>query len=208
RCCCVVATACGRSSFPKPALTASGVAHTLSLCVHACKSTSVTLPEPEQGSNSCSMSTNAGLAVGLGLGAVLLTLDSGAFHLRWEFTGLRGAAEGIVLCIAAGVTVLALGWLYRLLFCPLELLRTPEEVGYIAEDGRTKARAANEVRRRREAGDLPPVYPNGWYRVLDSHMLARGEVKNIYILGMGQLLRLELHFLSWKLIMTRNILIL
>ncbi|MEQ2198856.1 hypothetical protein XENOCAPTIV_019611 [Xenoophorus captivus] len=137
------------------------------------------------------MSTNARLAVGLGLGAVLLTLDSGAFHLRWEFTGLRGAAEGIVLCIAAGVTVLALGWLYRLLFCPLELLRTPEEVGYIAEDGRTKARAANEMRRRREAGDLPPVYPNGWYRVLDSHMLARGEVKNIYILGMGQLLILE-----------------
>ncbi|XP_038124189.1 cholesterol 7-desaturase nvd [Cyprinodon tularosa] len=129
------------------------------------------------------MSTNAALAVGLGLGAVLLTLDPGAFHLEWEFPWLRGAAERIALCIAAGATVLALGWLYRLLFCPLELLRTPDEVGYIAEDGRTKAQAANEARSRRRVGELPPVYPNGWYRVLDSHMLARGEVKNVYILG-------------------------
>lgn len=130
------------------------------------------------------MSINAALAVGLGLGAVLLTLDSGVFHPKWEFSGLRGAAERIVLCIAAGVVVLALSWLYRLLFCPLELLRTLDEVGYIVEDGRTKAGAANEVRRRRKVGELPPVYPNGWYRVLDSHMLARGEVKNVFILGM------------------------
>uniref|UniRef100_A0A3Q2QRF3 Zgc:92275 n=1 Tax=Fundulus heteroclitus TaxID=8078 RepID=A0A3Q2QRF3_FUNHE len=130
------------------------------------------------------MSTYAALSVGLGLGAVLLTLDSGVFHLRWEFPALRGAAERIALCVTAGVTVLALGWLYRLLFSPLELLRTPDEVGYIAEDGRAMARAANEARRRRKVGELPPVYPNGWYRVLDSHMLARGEVKNVYILGM------------------------
>ena len=73
--------------------------------------------------------------------------------------------------------------IYRLLYSPLVLLRTPDDVGYIAEDGRSKARAANEVRRRRKIGDLPPVYPNGWYRVLDSHMLERGEVKNVSVLG-------------------------
>ncbi|CAN9504827.1 unnamed protein product [Ophioblennius macclurei] len=74
-------------------------------------------------------------------------------------------------------------WLYWLLLCPLELLRLPDDVGYSAGGGRSRAQAANEARRRRKVGELPPVYPNGWYRVLDSHMLHRGEVKNISILG-------------------------
>lgn len=93
------------------------------------------------------------------------------------------AAQRLVLCAAAGLSLLAAGWLYRLLFGPLELLRTPDNVGYIAEAGRSKARAANVVRQRRKVGDLPPVYPNGWYRVLDSRSLRRGEVKNVFVLG-------------------------
>ncbi|KAG5272824.1 hypothetical protein AALO_G00169690 [Alosa alosa] len=101
----------------------------------------------------------------------------------WRRTGLAGAPARAATCILAGVLLLTLGWLYRLLFAPLELLRTPDEVGYIAEDGRSRAQAANEVRRRRKTGELPPVYPNGWYRVLDSHMLERGDVKNVTVLG-------------------------
>lgn len=88
-----------------------------------------------------------------------------------------------IVCIIAGVSLLGAGWLYRLLFSPLELLRAPDDVGYIAADGLSKAQAANDVRRRRKTGDLPPVYPNGWYRVLDSHLLERGEVKQVSILG-------------------------
>lgn len=101
----------------------------------------------------------------------------------WRRTGLAGAPARAATCILAGVLLLTLGWLYRLLFAPLELLRAPDEVGYIAEDGRSRAQAANEVRRRRKTGELPPVYPNGWYRVLDSHMLERGDVKNVTVLG-------------------------
>ncbi|KAM6902304.1 cholesterol 7-desaturase nvd [Xenentodon cancila] len=96
---------------------------------------------------------------------------------------LLGVTERAVVIIVAAVTLLVLSWLYRLLFCPLVLLRTPDDVGYIVEDGRTKAQAANQVRRRKKVGELPPVYPNGWYRVLDSHMLKNGEVKNVSVLG-------------------------
>ncbi|XP_024236299.1 cholesterol 7-desaturase nvd isoform X1 [Oncorhynchus tshawytscha] len=113
-------------------------------------------------------------------------LDSilgGGYPELWRKAGLVGAPARAVACIFAGVSLLAMGWLYRLLFAPLELLRTPDEVGYIAEDGRSRAQAANEVRRRRKTGELPPVYPNGWYRVLDSHMLERGDVKNVTVLG-------------------------
>lgn len=94
----------------------------------------------------------------------------------WSWSGAAG------LVLAALCAPLA-ARLYRLLFRPLELLRSPDDVGYIAEDGRSKAQAANEVRRRRKTGELPPIYPNGWYRVLDSHLLARGEVKSVSILG-------------------------
>ncbi|XP_070408666.1 cholesterol 7-desaturase nvd [Nothobranchius furzeri] len=97
--------------------------------------------------------------------------------------GLRAVAQRAMLCVVVGVSLLVAGWLYRLLFCPLELVRPLHDVGYVAEDGRSKARAANEMRRRRRVGDVPPVYPNGWYRVLHSPMLHRGEVKSVSFLG-------------------------
>lgn len=125
----------------------------------------------------------------LGVGAVLI-LQGGdsagiGYHLVWRETGLLGAPARAVVCIIAGFSLLAVVWLHRLLFRPLELLKVLEDVGYIAEDGRSRARAANEVRRRRKIGELPPVYPNGWYRALDSHMLERGEVRSVTVLGMG-----------------------
>ncbi|XP_076845007.1 cholesterol 7-desaturase nvd isoform X2 [Brachyhypopomus gauderio] len=107
----------------------------------------------------------------------------GVYPEIWRKTGLAGAPARAATCIFAGVVLLAMGWLYRLLFAPLELLRSPDDVGYIAEDGRCRAQAANEVRRRRKTGELPPVYPNGWYRVLDSHMLEREDVRSVTILG-------------------------
>lgn len=108
----------------------------------------------------------------------------GGLHAADLVTGLLGAADRVGVCIITGVSLLALGWLYRLLLCPLELLRAPDDVGYIAEEGRSKAQAANDVRRRRKTGELPPVYPNGWYRLLDSHMLERGQVRDVSVVGM------------------------
>ncbi|XP_047425101.1 cholesterol 7-desaturase nvd isoform X2 [Mugil cephalus] len=134
-------------------------------------------------------SVKAAAVTGLGIGAILMIqvgdlLDSASSgNPIWSETERHGAPARAVLCIIAGVSILALARLYRLLFCPLEIFRSPDDVGYVVEDGRTRAQAANEVRRRRKIGELPPVYPNGWYRVLDSHMLQRGEVKNVTVLG-------------------------
>lgn len=133
----------------------------------------------------------AGVALGVGT-CTLVALqgraqDSGDPHLLWKDAAPEDPAW-LLICILAGLSVIATHWLYKLLFCPLELLRAPEDVGYITEDGRSRAQAANLVRRRRKIGELPPVYPNGWYRVLDSHLLGRGEVKNVSVLGMLLLL--------------------
>lgn len=127
-------------------------------------------------------------AVALGVGTCTLvalqghTQSSAGRHLAWK-EAVPGVPTWTLVCTLAGLTVVAMRWLYKLLFCPLELLRAPEDVGYIAEDGRSKAQAANQVRRRKKTGELPPVYPNGWYRVLDSHLLQRGEVKTASVLG-------------------------
>ncbi|XP_058473619.1 cholesterol 7-desaturase nvd [Solea solea] len=102
----------------------------------------------------------------------------------WTEAVLPGCPVRAVLCVTAAVSVLlGLLWLYRLIFCPLLLRRSLDEVGYVTDKRRSRAQVANEVRRRRKTGDLPPVYPNGWYRILDSSMLERGDVKDVTVLG-------------------------
>ncbi|XP_066436107.1 cholesterol 7-desaturase nvd-like [Eleutherodactylus coqui] len=98
---------------------------------------------------------------------------------------------GLLLPLAAGLLggrllllLLPLAcWGWWALNRPLELLRGPDEVGYIQERGRSRAQTANMVRRRRRTGELPPVYPNGWYHVLDSALLRPGALRNVSLCG-------------------------
>ncbi|XP_078405784.1 cholesterol 7-desaturase nvd isoform X1 [Cetorhinus maximus] len=96
---------------------------------------------------------------------------------------LRLLPGNLELALGLVVLLLSLLFLHRLLFAPLQLLRASHRVGYIPEPGTSKRQAAIEVRRRRKRGELPPVYPNGWYRLLDSQQLREGQVKNITIFG-------------------------
>jgi cholesterol 7-dehydrogenase len=41
----------------------------------------------------------------------------------------------------------------------------------------------NEVRRRRKAGDLPPVYPNGWFSLIRTEELAVSASTSVNALG-------------------------
>ncbi|XP_072344231.1 cholesterol 7-desaturase nvd isoform X2 [Scyliorhinus torazame] len=112
-----------------------------------------------------------------------MELEAGSCWLPAAGLGLLAAGFFLLpagLELALGLLLLTL-CLQRLLAAPLLILRAPHQVGYIPEPGISKRRAANEVRRRRKKGELPPVYPNGWYRVLDSQQLQPGQVKNITI---------------------------
>ncbi|KAM3599705.1 uncharacterized protein V6R79_010236 [Siganus canaliculatus] len=125
-------------------------------------------------------------AIVLGVGATVVLqgdpMDLSGSASWWE-SGVQGVPARLLLCVIGGLALLAISCLYKLLFSPLEVLRGIDDVGYVADDGRSKAQAANDARRRRKVGELPPVYPNGWYRVLDSHLLERGEVKGVTVLG-------------------------
>ena len=60
--------------------------------------------------------------------------------------------------------------------------QTERDVGYVAP-GKSKKDIANMIRRRRKVGDIPPPYPNGWYEVMMSDALPRGESRAVSMLG-------------------------
>ena len=48
----------------------------------------------------------------------------------------------------------------------------------------SKKDVANKVRRRRKIGDIPPVYPNGWFEIICSDELRVGDVKAVSMIGL------------------------
>ena len=87
--------------------------------------------------------------------------------------------------LVLGAAVVFLYYFYKLLFVPINRVQRLEDNGYaLMSDGkRPKKEIANEVRRRREVGELPPVYPNGWFSLVESFNLKSGKVKHISALG-------------------------
>lgn len=57
-----------------------------------------------------------------------------------------------------------------------------------------------EYRKRRFIGDVPPVYPNGWFAVLDSDQLKAGQLKYVSALGKYNwyLEQFESEYFQWK----------
>lgn len=74
--------------------------------------------------------------------------------------------------------------LIQLLFLPLHVERKPGDMGYIMDDGRSKMEIANEMMKRRRPGNLPPVYPNGWFSVGRSIDLKKGDIWYKSMLGL------------------------
>ncbi|KAG8141882.1 hypothetical protein E2320_006542 [Naja naja] len=83
----------------------------------------------------------------------------------------------LLLAAAAGGCV---AWLA---LRPKRLIRSLDQVGYLTEPGWTSAQSAGRMRQNRRSGQLLPSYPNGWFRLLGSAELARGEVRNVAALG-------------------------
>lgn len=73
--------------------------------------------------------------------------------------------------------------LFRFLFTPVSLIRHLGDVGYINIRGETKKGAARICEKNKKPGDLPPVYPNGWFHLCFSKDVARGTVKYVQQLG-------------------------
>ncbi|KAK6194771.1 hypothetical protein SNE40_000333 [Patella caerulea] len=75
--------------------------------------------------------------------------------------------------------------IYIVFFTPLNRIRKLCDVGYLTEGDLSKKEIANNVMKRRMVGDIPPVYPNGWFGLIESFRLKRKEVKSIDLLGLN-----------------------
>ncbi len=53
--------------------------------------------------------------------------------------------------------------------------------------GRTKRQLANEARREKKVGEVPPVYPNGWFALCESEDIKVGQVLSVSALGISTL---------------------
>ncbi|KAK7788250.1 hypothetical protein R5R35_013620 [Gryllus longicercus] len=92
--------------------------------------------------------------------------------------------------VQALLAAAALFLVYRYLIRPLDYRRDLSDVGFghvggVAGAGVRHRRAdvVRDVRRRRRVGALPPVYPNGWFALLESDALPAGEVRHVAALG-------------------------
>lgn len=84
------------------------------------------------------------------------------------------------LVLAAGVVLYVLHWAF---IRPLNWVQQLEQVGYAQDPIRTREKVSLDTKLRRKKGKIPPPFPNGWYRLLDSRDLAPGDVKNVDCLG-------------------------
>ncbi|KAK2152395.1 hypothetical protein LSH36_330g09002 [Paralvinella palmiformis] len=72
---------------------------------------------------------------------------------------------------------------YQLLFVSLNRIRLLGELGYIPDGKMTMKDMVNKVRKSRQVGDCPPVYPNGWFAVIESQDLQVKQSKTVSMLG-------------------------
>ena len=109
-------------------------------------------------------------------------------HSRIAFIHAYSYVTSLLKCLSfqlvavALVGVYGLRRLWSLLFSPLEYKCDLADTGYLRE-GLSKRDTANQVRKRRKIGDVPPVYPNGWFFVVFSAELPVKGVKYVQVLG-------------------------
>ena len=74
-------------------------------------------------------------------------------------------------------------YLYNLLFTPCNRVRHLGDIGYLPDGKFSMKEISNRVKRQRLAGEVPPVFPNGWFGLMESFKLKRGEAKSLSVLG-------------------------
>uniref|UniRef100_UPI00358F49A6 cholesterol 7-desaturase nvd-like isoform X2 n=1 Tax=Myxine glutinosa TaxID=7769 RepID=UPI00358F49A6 len=101
----------------------------------------------------------------------------------WDHDSDRWSAWTLGIAL---LVLLAHLFLLRLCWRPTDVRRSPDDVGYLprrASDTCGDWDTKNVTRRRRRRGSIPPNFPNGWYRVLDSRELRAGQVLPVYVIG-------------------------
>lgn len=85
-----------------------------------------------------------------------------------------------------GTVVLAFAayQVWALVFRPINRVRLLGDLGYLPDGKFSQKEIANSVKKRRAVGDIPPVYPNGWFGIYEAYKLQKGDRDTVSVLGM------------------------
>jgi len=72
---------------------------------------------------------------------------------------------------------------YRNFFCPLRIIKPHGSTGFIRKGNQSLEEVVQETLENKDIGQIPPVFPNGWFQVITSSELKKGEVKRLNVLG-------------------------
>lgn len=125
-----------------------------------------------------------------------LASNNSSYYERFTYDKLSASltSEGAWMLGQYG-SILALAIvIYNIGFTPMNRVRSLSDVGwsYIATSGvgsnplrggRGLAEQIREVQRLKKTGDLPPVYPNGWFSIAESKDLKKGQVISVNAVG-------------------------
>ncbi|XP_061165164.1 cholesterol 7-desaturase nvd-like [Saccostrea echinata] len=106
---------------------------------------------------------------------------------KWKFPQIQFGTDymSIISYIFLAVLSYPLYKLYGILFLPMNRVKNLGDVGYIPEGHLSMKDMVNRVRKQRAVGDIPPVYPNGWFGLIEGFKIKPGEVQNISVLGLN-----------------------
>lgn len=76
-------------------------------------------------------------------------------------------------------------YLYDFLFTPLNRVRHLGDIGYLPDGKFSMKEISDRVKRQRLVGEVPPVFPNGWFGLMESFKLKKGEAKSLSVLGLN-----------------------
>ena len=116
----------------------------------------------------------------------LLHLIPSSVHPLHLSTHLSPLLDYILLAIATLTTCYLLKVLHHFFFVPFDRIKRLGDVGYGIDGSEVAGNhtAVAALMRRRKTGDVPPVYPNGWFAVIESRMLPPKASRSVFCLGL------------------------
>ena len=124
----------------------------------------------------------------LGVPAVLCALASGVWSQRTG-AGLNGLLLAPAVAVLALVVLAAersLAAVYRFLFLPYDFYGDEAADSFLVEkgdSGLSPAEIIANMKRTRAPGNVPPVYPNGWFVVCRSTDVGIKGTKYVHMMG-------------------------
>ena len=104
-------------------------------------------------------------------------------HFKDFLTSFLPISANVLWTVTVLVTVMMILISCKMICRPMNRTMMFGDIGYVPYTGLTMKEMSSVVKQQRLNGNTPPVYPNGWFAVLESRDLGQKEAKSVSCLG-------------------------